>query len=117
MADDRAEMYRHVDAAIRELTLAARAGGCGTCADLLGVEAAHLEMFRDLSGKVVEFTDRQRETTEELGGASRRADTALGVQRIQPTGERSGLGIVDMATDIWRTRVRVTDVLTLGGRR
>jgi hypothetical protein len=116
--DDRAEMNRHVEAAIRELRAAIESGSCGVCAEMLGAEAQHLEEFRDLSVKVADFTDAQAAKTAELREGNGRVDRSLAEVGLQPAGERrQGLGIVDMAGEMWRTRVRVTDVLTLGGRR
>ncbi|MGH8981612.1 MAG: hypothetical protein ACRDWE_11465, partial [Acidimicrobiales bacterium] len=118
--DDRSEMNRHVAAAIREIDLALDSGDCGVCADLLGQERAHLEMFRDLSGKVSELVVVQERVTDSFAEGNRKADVRLVEAGARPPVSArpgNGLGVVDMVSEMWRTRVRVADVLSVGGRR
>ncbi len=111
-------MEFHIAEARRHLDLAARDPRCGACRELLGEEVDHLDLFSSLSGKVLELTTAQDATTRTFVEGNERADRRLAETGLAPPpAERSGLGLSDMARDMWRSRVRVVDVLSVGQRR
>jgi hypothetical protein len=140
-APDAGSAHFHVQEAVRHLHMAADSEDCGVCRDLFLEEVEHIEMAEDLRAHAEELVLVQAAKRAQLseGGSIGGAGAAVGGReyveervrtgpRGEPLGaetvrgrERSGIGgqfgIVEFAKGFVRDRPRVTDMLTLGGRR
>lgn len=120
MASDQAESRKYILMAAENLRKAQEASDCGFCRKLIGEQENAIGRLSALMQQAEEYMALQQEIEEELQGMEKGARASMrnaGIGRDDGNGRGGRMQFAGGFRDMFQNRMRLVDIINIGGRR